>query len=156
MISVYLSISMSLESSFFAIFRFLKLSILLSHYQAWEFSGFYQNSSFPEKNSQEFDCWNSSKNDLKVRELRLGQQKGAIVLDLFIMEYFPGLGKCIFSGFECKNPRFPVCSSHGGVCRRLYQVLFFQTYLLNLVCVQNFHQSLLKICHVEKKDTYIC
>ena len=41
-------------------------------------------------------CWNSCKNDAKVRGSRKGWQIVATVVDLLIIECFSGFGKCIF------------------------------------------------------------
>ena len=41
----------------------------------------------------------SYKNDVKVRGLRQGLQKGTSKVDLFIIKYFPGFRKCIFDRF---------------------------------------------------------
>ena len=51
---------------------------------------------FWKKKFQNFHCWHMCKNDVKVRELRKGCQKGEIVVDLFTVKYFPSFVKYTF------------------------------------------------------------
>ena len=84
-------------NEFYAIFK-----STFFHRQARDFSGFYWNSSFPEKKT-----FKNFILEIRVKvmwKLEGCELEGAIVEMFFIMDYFPGFGKCIFSNLRVQKP----------------------------------------------------
>lgn len=108
-------------------YRVFRTDVCVNFLRRGMWFGFYRSSGFSDENFQDFHSWDSSKNDVKIRELWLGWQKGTNVVDVYcgILSW---LWETHFQqSVSEKNRHFLFRPDVGRACMRVYiKSRFFQ------------------------------
>ena len=114
-------------------YRVFRTEVCVNFLRRGMWFGFYRSSGFSDENFQDLHSWDSSKNDVKIRELWLGWQKGTNVVDVYcgILSW---LWETHFQqSVSEKKSTFSFSPRRwSGLHESLYQVPFFSIYLSHM------------------------